>query len=519
MRHRVRMSLAVALGASALIGGIGLTVSSAWLITMAAQHPPILVLTVSIVMVRFFGISRSVARYAERIVSHESVFRSLTSLRVALFEKISARDISLVHDSTSGHYVKSIVDDVERAQEYQLRVTLPRYVAYLSIGFSLLLGLWIYPSTLLILLPISVALVLGIPSIVAKKSIAMAETIEKLENDYSVAVSDATYGATEAQIYGYGQQIIDGLHAIEQAIHVGERNLLRTIRLLQALTFLLLGSAICGVIILISHAYSTEVIPAVKVAMAIFLPLVAYEGITVWYPNLFQSGKLLMADKSVTAILEMPSDSEKEVQPIPENTNLVITDMSAQWDRQFMSPVSTAIKSGELLVIRGRSGSGKSTLAMALSGLLTYRGSAQIGGVEISEISELHTLVTSSLQRTHVFNTSLRENLRIGNEFAADEEILGVLNMLELADIELDTVLGDFGRPVSGGEAKRISVARALLSPAPIVILDEPTEHLDHELAGRIEERITKACSNRTLIVITHSGWVKSDRTVDITRE
>jgi ATP-binding cassette subfamily C protein CydC len=156
---------------------------------------------------------------------------------------------------------------------------------------------------------------------------------------------------------------------------------------------------------------------------------------------------------------------------------------------------------------------------MALSGLLSYSGSAKIGGVEISEISDLYKVVSSSLQRTHIFNTSLRENLRIGNEFATDDEILGVLKMLELAEIEFDTVLGDFGRPVSGGEAKRISVARALLSRAPIVILDEPTEHLDRALALRIEERITKACSQRTLIVITHSGWAKSNRTVDITRE
>ena len=110
---------------SAIVGGIGLTISSAWLITMASQHPPILVLSVSIVLVRFFGISRSVARYAERIVSHESVFRRLTDLRVKLFEKLADRTLLIARDLNSGNYVKAIVDDVERAQEYQLRVTLP----------------------------------------------------------------------------------------------------------------------------------------------------------------------------------------------------------------------------------------------------------------------------------------------------------------------------------------------------------------------------------------------------------
>ena len=147
------MAVATALGAAALMGGIGLTVSSAWLITMAAQHPPILVLGVSIVMVRFFGISRSAARYAERIVSHETVFRRLTSLRVNLYQKLAARVTQLAHDLHSGNFVKAIVDDVERAQEYQLRVVLPRYAAFVSIGFGIIVSLWIFPLTLIFILP------------------------------------------------------------------------------------------------------------------------------------------------------------------------------------------------------------------------------------------------------------------------------------------------------------------------------------------------------------------------------
>ncbi|MTA06977.1 MAG: ATP-binding cassette domain-containing protein [Actinobacteria bacterium] len=137
----------------------------------------------------------------------------------------------------------------------------------------------------------------------------------------------------------------------------------------------------------------------------------------------------------------------------------------------------------------------------------------------MAEIRDLNLYVSSSLQRTHIFNTSLGENIKIGNPEATENQIIDVLTLLEIQSIDLDTVLGAFGRPVSGGEAKRISVARALLSSAPIVILDEPTEHLDSDLALRIENRIIEACAQKTLIVITHSGWAKSDRTVNITRE
>jgi ABC-type transport system involved in cytochrome bd biosynthesis fused ATPase/permease subunit len=116
---------AVILGAAAFIGGTGLMISSGWLITMASAHPPVLTLTVAIVMVRFFGISRSVARYFERVISHEAVFASLTKLRVNLFESITQQQISLARDLNSGAMAKGLVDDVERAQEYKLRITLP----------------------------------------------------------------------------------------------------------------------------------------------------------------------------------------------------------------------------------------------------------------------------------------------------------------------------------------------------------------------------------------------------------
>jgi ATP-binding cassette subfamily C protein CydC len=184
-----------------------------------------------------------------------------------------------------------------------------------------------------------------------------------------------------------------------------------------------------------------------------------------------------------------------------------------------MSPVSASVSQGELLVIRGSSGSGKSTLALGLCGVLPYSGSIRVGGVELSLVNNLHQILTSSLQRTHIFNTTLRENLRIANPGATDELLTEILTLLELQEIPLDTVLGEFGRPLSGGEGKRLSVGRALLSPAPIVVLDEPTEHLDADLALRVEEKIRRVCAKRTLIVITHSGWVKSDRRVDITRE
>jgi ATP-binding cassette subfamily C protein CydC len=415
--------------------------------------------------------------------------------------------------------VKSIVDDVERAQEYALRITLPRYSAIVSILASLLLAWWIYAPTLILLVPVSLTLLLIIPAVVSRFALTLAQEIESSENEYAKALESASHGATEALVYGYSKLISENLKKMEEDLLYKEKQLLKFIRKLQTLTLISLGIAITGTIQLLATSNDSSNIPAVKVAMAIFLPLVAFEGITTWYPNLFISGKLLRAQKTIDDLVGAEIEATQRKDSTFIGQDVILSGVSVAWDKPFMSPVTTRVSQGELLVIRGRSGSGKSTLALGLCGVLPYSGSIRVGGVELSLVSNLHQILASSLQRTHIFNTTLRENLKIANPDAADEILAEILTLLELQEIPLDTVLGDFGRPLSGGEGKRLAVARALLSPAPILVLDEPTEHLDTDLALRIEEKIRRVCAKRTLIVITHSGWLKSDGSVDITRE
>jgi ABC-type transport system involved in cytochrome bd biosynthesis fused ATPase/permease subunit len=160
-------------------------------------------------------------------------------------------------------------------------------------------------------------------------------------------------------------------------------------------------------------------------------------------------------------------------------------------------------------VVRGASGAGKTTSAMGILDLVNYSGSLTIAGVEVRDIANLSDLAVGALQNGHIFNTSLRENLRI----SGSEDFNEVLEILELNQLVsempegLDTIIGDYGRGLSGGEAKRIVLARALLSSAPLIVLDEPTEHLDPELADRITSRILEKYRDRALLVITHSGW------------
>ena len=518
------MLLAYFLGAFAFIGGIGLTISSGWLITMAASHPPILTLGVAIVMVRFFGIFRSAARYAERLLSHKVVFGRLTKLRVDIYSKLASRSIASSRTINSGSAVKTIVDDVERAQEYQLRIKLPHASAVISLGTGALLGLWIHPQSLFITLPVSALLLTVIPTLIKSRSEHIAREIEEDENNYTKQVQTSVHGVVEASIYGYLEQNLASSISKEKSLRAKEEGLLRSVLTYSMLTNLLIAVSVIGFSWLACVLAKSQDIPPVQVTMLIFLPLVIFEAITTWYPNLFAAGKMIKSQHSVDQILD--NTVEKLLQRVFDEKihELVLKDVSASWSHPFMVPVSCQISTGQLLVIRGRSGSGKSTLAMALLSLLEYEGSIKINGHELSQFSGTNSRIVGTVQKSHIFNTTLRENMKIANQGASDEEIIAALKTVELGQLlsemafGLDTVIGEFGRVISGGEAKRLAIARVLLADADLYILDEPTEHLDAELAKRIEASIALSLASKILIVITHSGWDSCDKTLTMSR-
>lgn len=518
------MLIAYLLGAMAFIGGIGLTVSSGWLITMASSHPPILTLGVAIVLVRFFGISRSVARYGERLVSHKAVFDRLTNLRVQMYSKLVGKSISVSSILNSGTTVKALVDDVERAQEYQLRIKLPGSSAIISLSAAVLLGWWVRPESLLITLPSSLLLLFILPRMIAGLNVPLAQTLEAQENRYNETVEATVHGVVEAQIYGYLQQSLIPAKTSEDEIASTERKLISRSSIFSFGTNLIISSSIVGSTWLADSIMRKEEIPAVQVAMLIFLPLVMFEAITAWYPNLFVSGKLLASQMAVDSLLMSHVDKTIENELDESITTLSCKNVGVAWSTNFMRPVSFEVSQGDLLVIRGKSGVGKSTLVMGLLGQLPYTGWIQVNGKNLNEFTDVNQRIVGTVQRSHIFNTSIRENLKVGNALATDEEIQKVLQILELDDLVkemengLDTVIGEFGRPVSGGEAKRLAIARVLLSHSDVYILDEPTEHLDSELASRIEIAVTRFLKEKILIVVTHGGWNHADKTLNLLR-
>jgi thiol reductant ABC exporter CydC subunit len=518
------MVIAYLLGAFAFIGGIGLTVSSGWLITMASSHPPILTLGVAIVLVRFFGIFRSVARYFERIVSHRAVFDRLTSLRVDIYSNLVKKSISISSVINSGSAVKSLVDDVERAQEYQLRIKLPGISAAFALLFGVLLGLWVRVESLLITVPASIALLIILPVAISRTTVIAAKGIEEQENSYIKVVEASTHGVIEARIYGYLEQTFSPIRNREITITNQESALITRSATFSVITNFIVAGSIVGSAFVAYLISKSSDIPAVQIAMLIFLPLVMFEAITSWYPNLFISGKLIASQEAVDELLDVNEEAFAKKDFNQEVQVIECKEVQVSWDSDFMLPISCQARTGEVLLVRGKSGAGKSTFAMGVLGLLPYKGSITINGVELSSISNLNQFIVGTVQKSHIFNTSVRENLKIGNPAASDQEIMDVLRALELHILiqempeGLDTILGEFGRSISGGEAKRLAIARVLLAKAPIVILDEPTEHLNEQLSAKVMHAVAKYCESKIVIVITHSAWIHANKTLMLVR-
>jgi ATP-binding cassette subfamily C protein CydC len=344
--------------------------------------------------------------------------------------------------------------------------------------------------------------------------------IEEFENQYSAQISGASVGAIEAHMYGFLSQSKEGIRQNEIALEKIETKLLRSILSTQMITIALFGGATVATMALVYQLTGKGLLPSVQITMIAFLPLVIFEAITAWYPNLHSAGKLILAQENINGELAKVNHSiHAAIHVEPIDITLEIKEMRVDWGHELADPVSFSMRRGDSLVIKGKSGSGKSTLAMGIANLLEYTGSCTINDVQVRDICNLRELLTGALQQSHIFATTLRENLKVAQSDATDAQLLAILKLVELDQISLDEILGQMGRALSGGEAKRLAVARALLSSAPIIVLDEPTEHLDSPLAQRIEDSIMQACRERILIVITHSGWLNVGQRVTLTRE
>ncbi|MFD7715329.1 thiol reductant ABC exporter subunit CydD [Streptomyces sp. NPDC059814] len=517
--QRGRLALALLLGSLALGSAVGLMAVSGWLISRASEQPPVLYLMVAVTATRAFGIGRAVFRYAERLVSHDAVLRMLAELRVAVYRGLERIAPAGLRRTRRGDLLSRLVADVDALQDYWLRWLLPAGTAVVvgaaAAGFT---G-WLLPeagavlAAGLLLAGVGVPLVSGACARHAERRLAPARA------DLATRITDLLGGTAELTVAG----ALPGRSArTREADGVLTRIASRAATataLGGGLTALIGGLTVVAAALVALPAVADGRLAGVELAVVVLTPLAAFEAVTGLPLAVQYRQRVRRSAERVYEVLDAPvpvcepaTPAEAPASPFP----LEVRGLSARYAgarHDALDSVDLTLEAGRRIAVVGPSGSGKTTLAQVLLRFLDARaGTYRIGGVEASALNgdTVRRFVGLCAQDAHIFDSSIRENLRLARTGATDAELRDALAQARLLDWAealpegLDTLVGEHGARLSGGQRQRLALARALLADFPVLVLDEPAEHLDLPTADALTADLLAATRGRTTVLITH---------------
>jgi thiol reductant ABC exporter CydC subunit len=515
-----RLGLATLLGAFALAAAIGLIATSAWLISRSSQRPQESAVALAIVGVQFFALARGLCRYAERLVGHDAAFRVLRELRVSVYERLERLAPLGVPAFRSGDLLARLVHDVDSLQELLLRVV-PAFAIAAIVGLgAVALVWWMLPGAgliLLVMLALAASVVPWLTGVLA----ARAESRQAAARSrLTAAVVDLVEGAPELAVNGAtAAQLSDARAADAELTQIAAAGA-RTAGVGQGLTSACTGLAMWGSLLIGVAAVGAGRLDGALLAGLALIPLVTFE-LVAGLPGATQTlQRVRLSAARVQELLEAePPVSEPAQMRAPARGpyRLCVRDLGCSYpdrrSRATLAHVDLDLGPGRRVAVVGASGAGKSTLAAVLLRFLPYQtGSVMLDGVEIAQLdSDAYRRVIGLVaQDAHIFDSTLAENLRLARRGAEDEELLEALAKVRLLEWVqglpqgLDTEVGEHGARMSGGQRQRIVIARALLADFPLLVLDEPGEHLDVATADAILADVLANADEHGLLLITH---------------
>ncbi|WP_433916655.1 thiol reductant ABC exporter subunit CydD [Streptomyces sp. NBC_01744] len=517
--QRGQLALALLLSSLALASAVGLMAVSGWLISRASEQPPVLYLMVAVTATRAFGLGRAVFRYAERLVSHDAVLKMLAELRVAVYRGLERIAPAGLGRTRRGDLLSRLVADVDALQDYWLRWLLPAGTAVVvgaaAAGFT---G-WLLPQAGvvlalgLLLAGVGVPLVSGACARRAERQLAPARA------DLATRITDLLGGTAELTVAG-------ALPARKERTREADTALTRIAS--RAATATALGGGlsalICGITVVAAALVALPAVhdgrlEGVELAVVVLTPLATFEAVTGLPLAVQYRQRVKRSAERVYEVLDAPvpvheplTPAEAPATPFPLEVRGVAA-RHAGASRDALDSVDLTLTAGRRIAVVGPSGSGKTTLAQVLLRFLDARaGTYRIGGVEASALDgdTVRRFVGLCAQDAHVFDSSIRENLRLARTVATDDELRAALARARLLDWAealpdgLDTLVGEHGARLSGGQRQRLALARALLADFPVIVLDEPAEHLDLATADALTADLLVATRGRTTVLITH---------------
>ncbi|MFE6049670.1 thiol reductant ABC exporter subunit CydD [Kitasatospora sp. NPDC056446] len=530
-----RLALSVLLGALALGCAVALMATSGYLISRASEMPPVLYLMMAVTSVRAFGIGRSVFRYAERLVSHDAVLRTLGTLRTAVYRRLSVLAPAGLPAFRRGDLLSRLVADVDAVQDHYLRWRLPAAIAgVVGLASTVALGAFLPAAGVVLGLGLLLAGVL-VPALAARWSAGAERRQAPARGRLATAVVDAFTGTAELTVAGALPGRLAAVRTADAALTRLAARSAATTALGTGLIALLTGLTVTAAAAVGIQGVRGGALAPVCLALVVLTPLAAFEAVT-GMPLAVQARQRSRAararlDELLDApapVVEPSAPVELPGQPLPVAVRGLTVRHPGQ-EADALAGVDLDLAPGRRIAVVGPSGSGKTTLAQALlrflepsAGSVTFAdGRPQAVDSRALAGEDVRRVIGLCAQDAHVFDSSLRENLRLARPGAGEDELRAALAAARLLDWTeglpdgLDTMVGEHGARLSGGQRQRLALARALLADFPVLVLDEPAEHLDLPTADALTADLLAATEGRATVLITHRLAGLDDTTVD----
>ncbi|MCX4779571.1 thiol reductant ABC exporter subunit CydD [Streptomyces sp. NBC_01264] len=514
-----RFRLGLFLGALAVGCSVGLMAVSGWLISRASEQPPVLYLMVAVTATRAFGMGRAVFRYVERLVSHDAVLRMLADLRVSVFQRLERIAPAGLRSHRRGDLLTRLVADADALQDYWLRWLLPVGTAVLVGTGSVAFTAWLLPGAGVVLAVGLLAAGVGVPLVSAVCARRTERRLAPARGELATRVADLLTGTAELTVAG-------ALGGRRAAAKESDGTLTGIAARAAAVTGLGSGlsALVTGVTVVCAAAVGANAVAGgrlsgVAMAVVVLTPMAAFEAVSGLPQAVQYRQRVRRSAERVYEVIDTPAPVTEPERPeaLPASPfPLRLTGLAARHPGQeedALSGLDLTLEAGRRIAVVGPSGAGKTTLAQVLLRFLDqHEGSYTLGGTDARALDgdDVRRVVGLCAQDAHIFDSSVRENLRLAAPGASEarlREALAAARLLEWAEglpDGLDTLVGEHGERISGGQRQRLALARALLADFPVLVLDEPAEHLDLATADALTADLLAATEGRTTVLITH---------------
>lgn len=516
--HAGWMALAVLVSALATLAHIALMATSGWFIAaMALAGASVNYFTPS-AAIRAYAVVRTVGRYGERIVGHEATLKFVAALRPWFFARLIPLAPAALEDQRSGDLLARLKGDIDRLEFAFLRILSPGLAAVLVLAVGLTV-LALHDGGMAVGIGLAALLAgLALPLLVHRLGARAAREVTAGTAQLNALLVDHLEGRAELDIYDPGRRHRAALDETSDTLIAREHRLAGILGFASAGVGLFAQASLVLVLLIGAPRVLAGTLPGADLPMLALLALSLFEAVAP-LPLAFQTLPATLASaRRIFNLIDRPPPVEEPAapKPVPEAGTLAFAHAGLTYPgaaRAALTDIDLVLAPGRRIGVVGSSGSGKSSLvALALRFRAPAPGEVTFAGSSIADFSsdDLRRRMAVLAQHDHVFAATIRENLLVADPDASPEKLeaalarAGILAFVAAQPDGLDTFLGANGAKVSGGEARRLGLARALLKEAPILILDEPTEGLDGETERRVLETLLGATRDQALLFITH---------------